>query len=152
MMLRSIVGVVVGYLAMAVFVFATFSIAYLVLGADGAFREGSYEVSALWIIVSFVLSVIAAVVGGVVCTVIAKNLTACYVLAGIVLVLGLLMAIPVLTGGYEGMPEVRDGSVGNFEAMQYARQPAWIALLNPIVGAGGIVSGGRLRKRPDAAA
>jgi hypothetical protein len=132
-MVKSIVGVVVGYLSMAVFVFVTFSITYLAMGADSAFQAGSYDVSTLWIVVSFVLSVVAAAVGGFVCAAIAKNMTACYVLAGIVLVLGLLMAIPVLTSGYEGMPEVRDGSVGNFEAMQYARQPAWIALLNPPV-------------------
>ena len=148
-MARSIGGVVAGYVCMALFVFATFSITYLAMGADGAFQAGSYEVSTLWIVVSFALSVGAAVVGGFVCATIAKNMTACYVLAGIVLVLGLLMTIPVLTGGYEGMPEVRDGSVGNFEAMQYARQPAWIALLNPIIGAGGIVFGGRMKKLPE---
>ena len=147
-MLRSIVGVIAGYISMAVFVFATFTIVYLAMGADGAFREGSYEISALWIVVSFVLSVIAAIVGGFVCAAIAKNMTAPYVLAGIVLVLGLLLAIPVVTGSYEGMPEVRDSATGNFEAMQYARQPVWIALLNPIIGAGGIVFGARMRKRP----
>ncbi len=148
-MLRSIVGVLAGYLAMAVFVFAAFTIAYLAMGADGAFRAGLYEVSVLWIIVSFVLSVIVAIVGGFVCAAIARNLTAPHVLAGIVLVLGLLFSIPVITGSYEGMPEVRDGATGNFEAMQYARQPVWIALLNPIIGAGGIVFGARMRKRPD---
>ncbi len=37
-MLKAVLAVIVGYLAMAFLVFSTFSLAYLLMGADGAFR------------------------------------------------------------------------------------------------------------------
>ena len=54
-MLRTIGAVVLGYLAMALVVFVALSGAYLAVGADGAFRPGVYEVSALWIGISLVV-------------------------------------------------------------------------------------------------
>ena len=71
---RAIVSVVLGYVMMAATVFFTFTAAYLIMGADGSFKPGTYEVSALWLIVSFVLSFVAAVLGGYVCALIAKSL------------------------------------------------------------------------------
>jgi hypothetical protein len=145
-MLRSIAGVVIGYVVLALIVFVSFSITYLVIGAEGAFRPGSYDVSTLWLVISFVLGLIAAVVGGYVCAAIAKNSKAPMILAGIVLVLGLLIAIPVLMTPDSGTVQGREGNVGNFEAMQNAKQPGWVAILNPIVGAIGVIYGGRLRR------
>jgi hypothetical protein len=66
------------------------------------------------------------------------------VLAAVVFGLGLLMAVPVAL--VSEAPKERDGDLGNFEAMQHARQPVWVALLNPVVGAGGVFLGSRLRK------
>jgi hypothetical protein len=145
-MLRTIGGVVIGYVVLALFVFATFSLTYLLLGADGAFLPGSYTVSTLWLLISFVLGLIGAVLGGYVCASIAKNSRAPIILAGIVLVLGLLLAIPVLTAPSEAGPQAREGNVGNMEAMQKAKQPGWVAIVNPIVGAIGIMIGARLKK------
>jgi uncharacterized membrane protein len=144
-MLRAILGVVVGYIAMAVFVFCLFTIAYLAMGADAAFRAGTYEVSMLWIVVSIVLSFIAALIGGFVCAVLSRSKRAVQVLAGIVLVLGILVAIPVLMGN-DVRPNVRTGNVPNLQAMQNARTPKWIALLNPVIGAVGVLVGAGLKK------
>jgi len=145
-MLKTIGGVIVGYLVMFIVVFATFSGAYLAMGTDGAFKAGSYEVTPLWLGVSFVLSLIAAIAGGFVCAAIAKNPKATMALAGLVLILGILFAIPVLTASNEGRPQVREASVGNMEAMTNARQPGWVAVLNPIIGAIGVMLGARLKK------
>jgi predicted membrane protein len=145
-MLRIIGGVIAGYLTMFIVVFATFSGAYLAMGTNGAFQPGSYEVTPLWLGVSFVLSLIAAIAGGFVCAAIAKDPRAAMALAGLVLALGLLLAIPVLTASDTGRPQVREASVGNLEAMQNARQPGWVAVLNPIVGAIGAMLGARLKK------
>ena len=142
---RVIGGVVVGYLVMFAIVFVTFSIAFVSMGTDKAFKPGSYDVSGLWIAVSFVLGLVAAIVGGLVCALIAPGTKAPVALAALVLVLGLLMAVPVLTAKTE--PKVRTGKVGNMEAMQNAAQPAWIALLNPVVGAVGALAGAQLRRR-----
>lgn len=144
-MLRTIGGVIVGYLAMFVFVFVTFTIAYLAMGTEGAFKPASYDVTALWLGVGFVVSSIAAIIGGFVCAAIAKNSKAPMALAGLVLVLGLLMALPVLMASASDQPLVRTGNVSNFEAMQHAKQPAWWCLLNPLIGVAGVMLGARLK-------
>jgi hypothetical protein len=144
-MLRAIVGVILGYLIMAVLVFATFSMAYLAMGADGAFQPGSYEVTTLWLVTSFVLGLLAAVVGGAVCAFLGRGGKAPVVLAALVVALGLLMALPAVMAADSGQPKVREGNVPNLEAMQSARQPAWVALVNPFLGAAGVLLGARLR-------
>ncbi len=142
---RIIAGVVVGYVVMFVVVFSTFTVAYVVLAADGAFKPGSYEVSSAWIVVSFVLGLAAAAVGGYVCAVIAPRTKAALGLAAVVVGLGLLMALPVLMATPENTPRTAD--VPNMEAMMKAQQPAWVAILNPIVGAVGVLIGASLRKK-----
>lgn len=144
-MLRTIGGVIVGYVVMFLLVFVIFSLAYLSLGADGAFKPGLYEVSSLWLVISFAVGLIAAIAGGFVCALIAQNTKASLALAGLVLVLGLLSAIPVLTAN-DNRPQIRTASVGNMEAMMNARQPSWVALLNPLIGAIGVLFGARLKK------
>jgi hypothetical protein len=143
-MVRSILAVVAGYLAMGLLVFVLFSAAYLLMGADGAFRPGTYEVSALWLASSFVLGLVAALVGGYVCAVVARGGRAPLALACLVLILG-LVAFALSQRG-DGGDAVRAGRVSNSEARQRARTPAWVALLNPVVGAAGVLVGARLRR------
>lgn len=144
-MLRAISSVLLGYLVMFVTVFVTFSITYLLVGTEGAFKSGSYDVSALWIVMSMILSFAAAVLGGFVCAAVAKGPTPPKVLAAIALILGLALAIPVLTRSDSGSMQ-RPESVGNIEAMQHAKQPNWMALLNPFIGAAGVLVGARQRR------
>jgi hypothetical protein len=145
-MIRAIGSVVVGYVAMFATIFLTFSGLYLLLGQDLSFRPGSYEPSALWTAASFVLGAGAAVLGGVVCGWVARSATPPKVLAGVVLVIGLLSAIPVLTAA-SAPAQARTGEVGNLDAMTRAKQPAWVAVANPFVGLAGVLLGGRLRRR-----
>ena len=63
-MLRAIGGTVVGYLVMVALIMITFTGLYFLMGADGAFRKMSYVPSTPWILLSFVLSLAAAVAGG----------------------------------------------------------------------------------------
>lgn len=141
---RAIASVVLGYVMMAATVFFTFTAAYLIMGADRSFTPGTYEVSALWLIVSFVLSFVAAVLGGYVCALISKSLKPAKVLAAVVVALGLALAIPALTES-GGDPQPRPDTVDNVEAMQNAEQPLWVILLTPIVGAAGVLVGARRR-------
>jgi len=145
-MVRSISGVVVGYVVMFIFIFLTFTGLYFLLGADGSFEADTYDVSTIWIVISFVLSIAAAVIGGYVCTVIAKNEKAPLVLAGIVFILGIIMAIPVLSESADEVYEMRKAEVSNMEAMQKAKQPPIVLLINPIIGAIGVFAGSRLKK------
>lgn len=143
-MLRAIGAVVVGYVVMFVLVFLTFSGLYLTLGADGAFEPGTYDVSVLWLVVSTVLSIFAALAGGFVCAAIARGGNAPLALAALVLVLGILMAIPVVTAPPSS--EARAADVPNMEAMMKAKTPVWVALLNPLIGAVGTIAGAKLRR------
>ena len=143
-MLRIIGGVIVGYLSMFVVVFISLTAAYLGMGADRAFKPGLYEVTGLWLAVMFVVSIVAALVGGKVCAVIAKSSKAVFALAGLVLVLGLLSAIPTLTAP-TGEPKPRTADVPNAEAMMSAKQPVWVALLMPVIGVVGTLAGGRVK-------
>lgn len=147
-MFRAILGVIAGYVVTAVFVFGLLTCAYLAMGADMAFRQGTYDLSLSWIIVSFVVNAIAAVIGGFVCAAISRSMRAAQVFAGLVLVFGILLAIPVLRGT-DTRPNVRSGAVSNMKAMQAARTPSWVALLNPVVGAVAVLVGAGLKKRPD---
>jgi hypothetical protein len=143
---KTIGSVILGYLVMVVVVFGTFSLAFLVLGTGGSFREGSYDISSLWIVVSIILGFIAAVVGGLVCLAVAREERAAHILALVVIALGIVFALPQLTGGIED-PGPRPADMATFEAMQSARQPTWLALLNPLIGAAGILTAVRLKKK-----
>jgi magnesium-transporting ATPase (P-type) len=151
-MLRSILGIILGYAVIFVFVFVTFTVAYLVMGADRAFKPGSYDVSTMWIVTSLVLGLVAAILGGWTCAAIARSGKAPKVLAGIVLVLSVLVAIPELSASKEDPPPVRTGDVSNMEAMMMVKQPPVVLLANPLVGMVGVLIGGGLRKRPASAA
>ena len=140
---RLVGSVVLGYLVMFVLVFLTFTGLYLVMGVERSFQPGTYDASWLWIGLSIPLAIVAAIVGGWACAAVARSGQGPRALAGFVLVLGLLMAILMLRAPAESPP--RTGAVGSMEAMQQARQPIWIALLNPFLGAIGVMIGGRRR-------
>jgi hypothetical protein len=74
---------------------------------------------------------------------IAKKQAGPRALAALVLLLGLLMAVPVLTGA--PATATRGPEVGNTEAMMNARQPVWAAIANPFIGAFGVLLGARLK-------
>ena len=146
-MLKSVLAVIAGYVVMLVFIFLTFSGVYLAMGADRAFLPGTYEVSMLWLAVCFALSLAAAIAGGWVCGRVAGSAAAPRALAALVLVLGVVMALPTLNPASDPRPTVRASDVPNMEAMTNARQPAWVAFLLPVIGAAGVMIGaGRTRR------
>ncbi len=147
-MWRNISAVIVGYVVMFAVAFTTFSVAFLIVGTDGAFEEGSYEVTSLWLVISFVLGLMVAVAGGYTCAIVARGSKAPLALIGLILIVGLLMAYPVLTASDDSLPETRVADVSNFEAMQKGIQPPWVALVNPFIGVIGVFVGSKLRGDP----
>ncbi|HEX2224184.1 MAG TPA: hypothetical protein VHN15_08250 [Thermoanaerobaculia bacterium] len=143
-MLRILASVVVGYIVLFLCLFALLTGAFLGLGTDRAFEPGSYQVAIIWILVSLVLSVVAAILGGFVSKAIARSPTGPKALAGLVLVLGLAMAARVAMT--PSPPMDRPGELTNLEAMQQAQQPAWAAVLTSLLDAAGVLIGGRLKK------
>jgi hypothetical protein len=150
-MLRAILSVIAGYLTLAVVVMATFMVALPALGTERVLAPGTYYPSPLWLVTSFALGLLAAVIGGWVCALIARAMKPPMALAVLVVVLGLLAAIFQMVSPGE-KPTIREGDVDITEAMKNARQPAWVAFLNPFVGAAGVLIGARLARRESPAA
>lgn len=143
-MLRSILGGIVGYIALFIFVFATFSITYLALGTERAFEPGSYQVSMLWIAISTVLGFAGAVVGGYVASLVGRGSGGVMALTVILLLMGIVTIAMIMSS--PAADAIRNADVPNLEAMGKAQTPLWVAILNPIIGIIGIQIGGRLRK------
>ncbi len=148
-MIRSILGVILGYLVMALVVMAGLTVAYLALGPDRTFRPGTYEITTAWLAVWGPVSLVAAIVGGVVCAKVSAHRTpAAVVLAGLVLVLGgVTAAAQISAEPPTGDAAVRTGDTPNFEAMTNARSPDWVHLANPILGAAGVLLGASIAGR-----
>ena len=148
-MLKKALAVIAGYVVMLVVIFVSLTGLYLSMGADRAFEPGTYEVSALWLALSLTLSLVAAILGGFVCARIGQSSGAVRSLAIIVVILGVIGAWPALDPAKDPRPSVRTGDVPNMEAMMNARQPPWVALSLPIIGAVGILIGAaRVRRLP----
>jgi hypothetical protein len=146
---RKIAGVVVGYIIMFVICVVVYFGAYFAMGPDRAFKPASFEPSTMWLALMAGMSLVAAILGGWVCAMIAKSAGAARALALVVLVLGLLMAIPTFTGVPSTEP--RPAEMSGTEAMMKAETPSWIAVVNPILGAIGVMIGASLFKPRHAA-
>lgn len=147
-MLKSILGVIVGYVVMAIFSFAFFTCAYLGLGVERVFEPESFDISTIWMVLMIVGGLLGGVVGGLICAAISKSKGACMAFAVIVLAIGLIVSI--MTKMKEHPETARTGDVPNLEAMTKAQTPTWLCFVNPFVCAGGILLGARMKKLPAA--
>ena len=147
-MLRATLAVIVGYLAMAIAVFVTLTLAWLALGPGFAFKAGTTEVTLGWIAINLPLSFACAVLGGWVTARIARRPGPVKALAVVILVLGLGMALahifmddPAASG--ETADRATSGTLSSFEAASEAIQPPWYNFVIPFVGVAGVLLGGR---------
>jgi len=120
---------------------------FFLMGVEWSFKPGSFEASNRWIAMSLVANLIIGVIGGLVCAVIAKGGKAPMVLAIVVFALGMLLSIPSLMAHQKNAGEIRTGNVTQMEAMQKANEPVWVPFTFPIIGAIGVLIGGRLKRR-----
>ncbi len=149
---RAIAGVIVGYIVIMVGLFVLLTVAWLVIKADGAFMEApSWEQSTTWVVASLVLGLLAAIIGGVACVLIAvKGSKAPIALAVLVVVLGAISAwVQVAKQNSDEQPPPRAAEITMFEAIQNAHVPMLSLIGNPIVGAIGALIGARLLRRKD---
>jgi small-conductance mechanosensitive channel len=143
-MVRKILGAIAGYIVFAFGIFLLFSALYLALGPDRAFLPAKYDPTMLWTVSAFILGFAAAVIGGFVAALIGRS-GAVRIMAGLVLLIGAIVVVMLIK---ENKPqEVRTGDVPNMEAMMKAREPVWVGVVNPILGAIGVFVGGSLRKK-----
>lgn len=146
-MARTIIGVVVGYIAMFVLVFATFTVVFLLMGTEWSFKPASFEASNAWIAMSLIANLIIGIVSGLICAIIARGGKGPMILATVVFVLGMALAIPSVLALKKNANLVRSGNVSQVEAMQNAYEPTWVPFTFPILGALGVLIGGRLKRQ-----
>jgi magnesium-transporting ATPase (P-type) len=146
-MLRSVLGVIIGYVLMFILQVATFMTIYTLMGANWSFKPASYQASTRWTVMQFVVIFVTTLIAGLVCAAIAKGGRAPLVLAVVVLVLGMCLAVLNPTMRSADTREVRTRDVPNMEAMKKARHPTWVVFLGPVIGAVGVVIGGKLKRR-----
>lgn len=141
-MLRSIFGIIVGYVVLTLFFFVVFNAVFFGLGVDFIFRPNSYEVTPLWWACTAAISLVGSMLAGLVCALISKSKRTCQVFAGIILVVLILFCIPKIR---DRTAHERTGDVSVMSAMQLTQMPIWMHLLNPILGAVGVLIGARAR-------
>jgi hypothetical protein len=143
-MLRPILGVVVSYALLFLLWFALFLGVYVLIGPERVFQPDSYEVSPLWLVVTGVITFGGAVASGYLCALISKSNRACQVLAFVVFLVAILLCIKAMKRDVGGL-HVRAGEVTQREAIELAVVPTWMHLLNPIIGAAGVLLGARMK-------
>jgi hypothetical protein len=144
-MLRKILGVLAGYIVMMILTFALLTAVYNILGADGVFLSGTYVVTAAWLGGSLIVTLLVAITGGYVAKAIGKTNGTVRILAGLVFVLGMIIAAMILFGPVKPF-EVRPAGITMFEAIAKIQEPIWVCLVNPVVCVIGILIGGMLKR------
>ena len=145
-MLRTVGAVVAGYVVLAVVVMASFPLLHVLLGADRVYLPQRFAPSGLWIALTSAIGLGAAIAGGATCAAIAKSPAAIRALAALVLAFGILAAVFTMRMAPAEATVVRTPDTPMSVSMQQTRQPVWVSLLNPLIGAAGVLIGGRLRR------
>jgi hypothetical protein len=148
-MLKSILAIIVSYIAMFVIFMAIFTGLYFALGVERVFTTDSYEVSILWIVLTLVIGFLVSIFSGYLCAAISKSWRTCQVFALIVFLLSLIQCWSALKRNPEA-PNTRAGEVGMFEAMTLAVSPFWLHLVNPVLCGAGVLIGARMKRRDSA--
>ncbi len=144
-MLRSVLGVIVALILLVILQVASFMTMYGLMGTDWSFKPASYQPSTRWTAMQFVIIIVTSIIAGLICAAIAKGGKAPLALAAVVLVLGLGAAF-LRTSLHPETHEVRIGNVSQKDARDKARHPTWVVFLGPVIGAVGVVIGGKLRR------
>ena len=142
-MIRTILGVIVGFVVMLVIQFVALTASYLILGVKGTFEPGTFKLTSLWLVVQAVFTLVAGIIAGKACVVASGRRWALIPFVVFMLVVGLLAAIPPLLVA-DSIP-ARLGDTSVIQAMTSGRAPKWFLVLNPFIGAVGILLGGRSR-------
>jgi len=145
-MLRSIIAVIGSYIVMAVLIVGVFMGLWLGMGPDRLLEPASWKGNMLLTIAAPAITVIGGLFGGWMCAKISRSRKPVMVLAGLVFVLGMTMAFFTLQEPEPTGP--RDPAMTMDQIMEQGREPTWLAILNPIIGAGAVLIGGLFMSAP----
>jgi len=136
-MLRSILAVIATYILMAVIIIAAFMALWIGMGPNRLLEPGSFQGNLFFTIAAPAITVLAGLFGGWLCATIARTRPPVLVLAGVVLVLGLISAAFTLQRPFPADP--RDPNMTVEQLMQVGREPTWLAIFNPLGGAAAVL-------------
>ena len=136
--LRNVGGAVLGWIVMAACASALMIGLWALLGPEGALRPVGLEPTSAWLAGSIGIGLTAAVAGGAACAGVASDRRGVLMLVALVVVLGVANAL-----AHTPPPDdvTRPGAIDFRDAMAWARPPAWISWLNPLLGAAGALLG-----------
>lgn len=136
---RLILGIVAGYLVMTIWIMATVSLTWKMVGPEFATMG--------WIAINIPLSFIGAYLGGSFAQRLGRDRGQAAVggLAILVIIFGLVSAFIALFGDAPEPAVTNPDGLTMAEASAGAIQPMWYNFVIPIVGAAGILLGGRRR-------
>jgi uncharacterized membrane protein len=149
-MLRSTAAVVFSYIAMAIIVVVAFAGLWLGLGPDRLLEPGTWKGNMILTIGAPAITVVAGLFGGWMCAKIGRDKRSVISLATLVLVLGMIMAYFTLQKPEPTGP--RDPGLTMEQIMEKGREPTWVAISNPILGAVAVLIAGlgtAARRRPN---
>ncbi|MBL8878825.1 MAG: hypothetical protein JNG88_06855 [Phycisphaerales bacterium] len=140
--MRSIIAVVVSYFVIAVVGMALFFTLVAVLPKDQLLQPGTFRATAIVNTAAIFIGLLAAAGGGMVCTRIGGPRPA-MALAAIVFALGAAMGVQ---NQMKPDPGMRPDDMSLMDAIAKAKEPTWIAVINPILGVAGVMLGSWLAR------
>ena len=145
-MARSIIGVIVGYIVMCALEVTAFIAIYSGMGADWSFETATYQPSIRWTLTQFIVIFVTAVVGGLVCQLIAGKGKSPLVLAGVVVVIGLAVGAMINSNSSADTRKMGTKDLPAVEAIRKAQHPVWVVLANSFLAGVGVIVGGSLKR------
>jgi hypothetical protein len=140
---RAIAGVLMGGVTMFMVTFLMFPAVYLGLEPDLAFEPNSFQPTQVWIASNILVALIATGVGGYMCASISQSSGPPVILALLVAVFDLILVAIFVQ---QADPGFRTDDVTKLNALMSAKRPLWALLVNPVVGAVGVLFGAKLRR------
>lgn len=142
---RMVAAVVSGYVLMLVVVFVLTMAAYAAIGG-AALQPGSYDATMMWVGAALGCALIGGLFAGYATATFSRGDSRARTgLVVLIAVMGVLFAVPVLRRPATS-PARPEGAV-TMQAITQSRQPLWVAVLLPLLGAAGAAAGWSMRKR-----
>lgn len=154
-MLRTVLAVVVSFLALNLGVMVLFLVSVLTLGIEGTLRPGSYWTSTVFNMVVVIGGAVIALLSGALCGVIGRSVRPALVVAGAMLAFGMFGAVRNLNkADPPARPAPNAGESDSDYRMRVlkdmqtvGKEPTWFAFSVPVIGAGAVVLGAWLVAR-----
>ncbi len=139
-MIRSIVAVIVSFIAMFGLTMVVFSGLWYGMGPDTLLQPASFRFSMLLAVAIAAITVIRGLIGGWMCAKIGRGTKPVMVLAGLVLMIGMIVCYSTLKA--PELTDVRGPGMTTDQFFDKAREPLWLVIFNPIAGAAMVLIGG----------